>query len=138
MSFHCAMFLMTSVPNSFKGELGQAVAGDVYKGEVVKFDKIGSSLDEMPKDIFEKLSRDQKLLYRYTKAVIFGTVPDNLKDQKPGPLCHARWLTLALSILILNTRTSKEGCQVHCSGLCSHVVQDLQAGCINHGCQAFV
>ena len=96
----------TSGPNSFKGELGQAVAGDVYKEEVAKFDKIGSSLDEMPNDIFEKLSRDQKLLYRYAKAVIFGTVPDNLKDQKPGPLCHARWLTLALRILILYTRTA--------------------------------
>jgi len=33
-----------------------------------------------------------------------GVVPDSLKDQKPGPLNHARWLTLALRILIYYTR----------------------------------
>jgi len=44
-------------------------------------------------------------LYEYTIAVKTGIVPDTLKDQKPGPLNHARWLTLALRILIFYTRS---------------------------------
>ena len=80
----------TSGPTSFKGELGQEVAGDVHKADVIKFEKIDSTLSDIPDDVSGSLSRDQKLLYRYAKAIMHGTVPDNLKDQKPGPLCHAR------------------------------------------------
>jgi hypothetical protein len=96
----------TSGPNSFKGELGKEVAGDIHLRDVVTFEPIESSLEDIPEDIFKGLSRDQQLLFKYAKAIIAGTVPVSLKDQKPGPLCHARWLTLALRDMILYTRTS--------------------------------
>ena len=54
----------TSGPNSFKGELGQEIAGDVHKKDVVQFDKIEAAIDEIPEEIFNYLSRDQKLLNR--------------------------------------------------------------------------
>ena len=86
----------TSGPNSFKGDLGKEIAGDIHLQSVVAFDKIGGILEDIPDTVFEDLSRDQKLLFRYAKAIIAGEVPSDLKDQKPGPLCHSRWLTLAL------------------------------------------
>lgn len=95
----------TSGPTSFKGELGIEVAGDIHLQDVVTFEPVESTLDDIPEDIFKGLSRDQQLLYKYAKAIIVGTVPVSLKDQKPGPLCHARWLTLALRVMILYTRT---------------------------------
>ena len=94
----------TSGPNSFKGDLGMEIAGDIHKNEVVPFEKIEANVDDISEEILADLSRDQKLLYRYAKAIIAGTVPADLKDQKPGPLCHSRWLTLALRLMILYTR----------------------------------
>ena len=46
-------------------------------------------LEDIPEDILKGLSRDQQLLFKYAKAIIAGTVHVSLKDQKPGPLCHA-------------------------------------------------
>ena len=80
------------------------IAGDIHKSEVVSFDKVEANLDDISEEILKDLSRDQNLLYRYAKAIISGTVPTDLKDQKPGPLCHSRWLTLALRLMILYTR----------------------------------
>jgi hypothetical protein len=71
----------TSGPTFFKGEHDQEVAGDVHKTEVIKFEKIDSTL----RDISGSLSSDQKLLYRYAKEIMRATVPDNLNDQKPWP-----------------------------------------------------
>lgn len=51
------------------------------------------------------MSRDYVILYRYTKAVISGSVPPDLVSQKPGLLNHARWGTLAQRLHILYTRT---------------------------------
>ena len=94
----------TSGPTSFKGELGKAVAGDIHKKDVVKFNPIDSSLQIIPDHILEKLSRDQKLMYKYASAIMTGHVPVSLQNQKPGPLNHARWLTLVLRTMIEYTR----------------------------------
>ena len=117
----------TSGPTSFKGEIGQSLSGDIHKKEVVEFDIISSTLPEISVDILKELSRDQKLLYRYAKAIMTGIVPDSLQTQKPGPLNHARWLTLALRAMILYTRTLAPSDalidNVKCrSSLCGNVV----------------
>ena len=96
----------TSGPNSFKGELGKEVAQDLHEQTVEDFEAISSSLPDISETIVADLSRDQKLLYKYAKAIMIGSVPDDLQYQKPGPLCHVRWLTLALRIMIKYTRTS--------------------------------
>lgn len=44
-------------------------------------------------------------MYRYTKGIAAGNIPDDLASQIPGPLNHSRWLTLALRLLLLYTRT---------------------------------
>ena len=62
-------------------------------------------VDELDDDILKDLSRDQKLLYHYCQAVGTGHVPPDLAVQVAGPLNHARWLTLAVRLLQLYTRT---------------------------------
>ena len=41
------------------------------------------------------LSKDQLYLKRICQAVMSGDVPEDLANMEPGPLSHARWLTLA-------------------------------------------
>jgi hypothetical protein len=53
----------------------------------------------------ELLSDDQRLLMEYMFGVAEGKIPDKFVYRKPGPLNHARWLTTAVRILILYTRT---------------------------------
>ena len=55
--------------------------------------------------VVKDLSRGQKLLYQYIKAVSEGQVSLRLATQKVGPLNHSRWVTLAIRILQLYTRT---------------------------------
>ena len=90
----------TSGPSSFKGELGKQLTCDIHLEPVADFEPIESELENVSEDVLNNLSRDENLLYRYSKAIMFGEVPDDLKLQKPGPVFHARWLTLALRILI--------------------------------------
>ena len=47
------------------------------------------------------MSVDQVLLYRGCRALIEGRVPADLAKRALGPICHARWLTLALRIVFL-------------------------------------
>ena len=110
---HCDGGYGTSGPDSFKGPLGQSCArNNIHEMDVVDFRKIPSNLLELKEPVVKQLSRDQNLLYRYIKAIDSGVLPDNLVGQVPGPPCHARWLTLAVRLMILYTRTA-----VPCCGL---------------------
>ena len=69
------------------------------------FEAVETSIEEVTEEIFKSLSRDQKLLYQYIIAISEGQVPQTLAAQKAGPISHLRWLTLAICILQLYTRT---------------------------------
>ena len=98
----------TSGPKSFKGPLGQAVAGDIHRQPLVDFQPIPTnSLPEIPDQVADDLSTDQRLLLRYSRAVAAGAVSPELARAKPGPLNHSRWLTLAIRVLVLYTRTAE-------------------------------
>ena len=73
----------------------------------VDFDTVESSLGDLDESVWKDLSRDQQLLYRWTKAVESGVVPDNLAGQVAGPVYHSRWLTLAVRLLQLYTKTAE-------------------------------
>ena len=73
--------------------------------DLINFTPIESPLPDLPDHIWKDLSADQKLLYQYVKAIQEGWVPPSLKLCKYGPLNHSRWLTLAIRLLILYTRT---------------------------------
>ena len=51
------------------------------------------------------LSDDQRLLLEYMFGISEGKVDDKFVFRKPGPLNHSRWLTTAIRIMILYTRT---------------------------------
>ena len=98
--------LGTSGPNSFKGPLGQACAVDeIHLTPVVNFAPISSTVPELPQPVIHDLSRDQQLLYGYAKGISSGKLPERLIQQKPGPINHSRWLTLAIRIMIIYTRS---------------------------------
>ena len=90
---HCDGGHGTSGPDSFKGPLGQACTGDVHLGNIAKFTPISTSLPDLDESVWRDLSRDQKLLYRYAKAIAAGSVSDNLAAQVAGPSNHSRWHT---------------------------------------------
>ena len=95
----------TTGPESFGGEIGKAAKEDLHLKDVVEFEKMETNLEDIEKEVLEDLSRDQKLLYQYIKAISEGEVSQRLSIQKVGPLNHSRWLTLAIRILQLYTRT---------------------------------
>ena len=99
----------TSGPNTFNGSMGKTLTQvDVHSKIVVEFEPIKApSLPVLPDSIVKDLSRDQELLYKYSRAVDTGILPDNVANQKPGSINHARWLTLCLSALIDYTRDPK-------------------------------
>ena len=99
----------TSGPNTFNGPMGKALTrADIHSKKVVAFKPIRApSLPDLSERIVKDLSRDQNLLYKYSKAVDTGDLPHEIAKQKPGPISHARWLTLCLSALIDYTRDAK-------------------------------
>ena len=68
----------TSGPDSFQGPLGQECKGKIHLLVVVAFVPIPTSLPDMDENVWSDLSRDQKLLYRYCKAISAGEMPANL------------------------------------------------------------
>ena len=96
----------TSGPESFKGPIGKACTQDLHLLPVVEFEKVETSLSDLEEKVWKDLSRDQKLLYRWTKAVEAGVVPPELAIQVAGPINHSRWLTLAIRTLELYTKTT--------------------------------
>ena len=95
----------TTGPESFGGDIGKAAKENLHEKDVVDFEMMETNLEDISEDVYEDLSRDQKLLYDYIKAISIGKVPQKLAIQKVGPLNHSRWLTLAIRILQLYTRT---------------------------------
>ena len=73
---------------------------------VVNFNKISTTISELPNTVWCDLSRDKKLVYQYTIAVSRGLVENRLAEQVVGPINHSRWLTLATRVLVKYTRTA--------------------------------
>jgi hypothetical protein len=97
----------TSGPTSFNGEMGKRCSDKLHLEDVQKFEAVDTSLKDIDDEVVKDLSRDQNLLYRYIKAIKAGSLPANLATQKAGPINHSRWLTLAIRLLQLYTRTSQ-------------------------------
>ena len=88
----------TSGVNCYSGELGPLIKDDVHEYEVNdKFEKLDFAIDlrEVPKEIVEDLSTDQKYMYKITKMIITGELDYDVMKQVIGPLNHSRWLTTA-------------------------------------------
>ena len=96
----------TSGPNSFTGPIGQKCQQDIQDQAQVDFDPIPTTLEIMPDNILKDLSHDQRLLYEYCLGISIGKVKQVWADRKISPVNHARWLTLAVRIMQIYTRTT--------------------------------
>ena len=97
----------TAGPKSFKGPLGRKLCEDVHQLPVVEFQPIPTYVQEPTDEVWSDLSADQQLLSSYCRAVAAGRVPAATARRKPGPVNHSRWLTLAIRLLVLYTRTDQ-------------------------------
>ncbi|XP_052130929.1 uncharacterized protein LOC127751420 [Frankliniella occidentalis] len=85
----------TNGPRAYKGPIGRQLP-DCHLLPVVNFAAIPV---ELPSLSVPDLSTDQTYLLKMSHAVASGTVPPEVADLKPGPLNHARWLTLACRLM---------------------------------------
>ena len=74
---------------------------------MVNFSPISSTVPELPDSVLKDLSRDQKLLHSYARGISAGQLSETLIQQKPGPINHSRWLTLAIRIMVCYTRAEE-------------------------------
>ena len=107
----CGLFQLhdgkTSGPNSFKGPLGKQLEDNLTKFPPVKFARIkNKDFPNIPVDVVDDLSTDQRYLYRICCAIQEGQLENGLADCQPGPLNMARWLTLANRIARLYVATA--------------------------------
>ena len=61
--------------------------------------KFQDMLENYPDEVVADLSHDQYYGYRICLAIMTGDLKADLALLEVGPLCHARWLTLACRIL---------------------------------------
>ena len=93
-------------PKKYKGPIGQkASASDLHNLPIVDFVPIHSEIDSyVNSNILSDLSTDQRKLYEYCIGISKGFISPKYSIKKPGPVYHARWLTLALRIMMVYAR----------------------------------
>ena len=92
--------------NKLGGPIGKLLDGDeLYRSAPVRFEPVECGFERPEPADIEDLSDDQRMLLEYMFGVSSGSVDEKFLMRKPGPLCHSRWLTTAIRILILYTRT---------------------------------
>jgi len=97
----------TQGPTTFNGPLGRLCSQDIHNEIVIDFQPIPNPVAEICSlDECSDLSNDQKLLLHYCVGIGSGSISPTFEKYKIGPLNHARWLTLAIRLLCLYTRTS--------------------------------
>ena len=98
---------VTKGPDSFSGPVGSTLTQNIWEDPVVNFAKIEGNVLDLPEEVVKELSRDQRLGYRYAKAIQSGVMPDDLAGQVIGPMITSRWNTAAVRVLCKYTRTKK-------------------------------
>lgn len=97
----------TAAGDRWTGPVGQRLHDNIYLETPVKFQPVASPLQRPSEDILSDMSNDQRLLLEYVLAINSGTIPNRFVYHKPGPAVQSRWLTTAIRIQIIYTRTSE-------------------------------
>ena len=100
MNFVVAIFVVA---------LAQKCAENIHLIPPVPFNLIKMNINAgfLKTEIKNDLSNDQKLLLEYCVSISSGEIDKSLVSRKLSPLCHSRWLTLAIRSLALYTREKK-------------------------------
>ncbi|XP_047127788.1 uncharacterized protein LOC124808635 [Hydra vulgaris] len=97
----------TNTPQTFFDEIGKGAAQDLHHKPIAKFEPVLTSLVFPENSVINDLSSDQRLLLEYVCGISSGVVNPVYAHYKIGPVNHARWLTLAIRILVLHSRTEQ-------------------------------
>lgn len=89
--------------NTLSGPIGKQL-NDVENFPVAKFRPVKFQQIDMEENI--KISTDQSLLLELCQAISKGRIPPTLAKRKIGPICKARWVTIAIRILRLYVSTT--------------------------------
>lgn len=90
----------TTGPKSFTGVLGKKLK-DCKKSDMVEFESISCEYFPNLDDYQNKLSQDQKYLYKMCRAIISGTCCVRLANLKPGPLNRLQSISTMLILSAL-------------------------------------
>lgn len=103
----------TSGPREYSGPIGKQLAGCENK-TTVSFCAVAGNLPDLPKNVVDELSTDQKYLYEICQAVSTGSYTPELANRQLVKLAHSRWLTSVNRILRLyvSTLNSSENLQL--------------------------
>ena len=95
---------VTQGPRAFAGSIGKLLSRNVELLPVIEYDMI--EFESTDQDfVISDLSTDQKLLLQMCQGISNGCITPELANRTPGPVCHSRWLTLAIRILRLYVST---------------------------------
>lgn len=94
----------TSGPKEYSGPIGKQLVGCETKTPV-SFCAVAGNLPDLPRNVIDDLSTDQKYLYQMSNAVSTGFCAPELANRQPGKMAHSRWLTTANRILRLYIST---------------------------------
>ena len=93
----------TNSRTGWSGDLGKLLkkTGDMKINYDFEAIDLGPGHIELPEDVLNDLSTDQKLLYDRATAVRTGKLSREVALKKGGSLVHSRWLTFASELLLL-------------------------------------
>ncbi len=97
----------TAAGNKWTGPIGATFTEDIHLKAPVQFQPVSTTVLRPSDQVMADLSTDQRLLLDYVLATSSGNLTAKIVHRKPGPACTSRWLTAAIRILILYTRTEK-------------------------------
>ncbi|XP_065649532.1 uncharacterized protein LOC136078212 [Hydra vulgaris] len=105
----CELDGSTNGPKSYKGLIGDAASHQtLHKQLLVEFVPIYSEIELFVRsEVISDLTADQRKLYEYCVGISKGFISKKFLSKQPGPIFHARWLTLALRIMMVYVRTNK-------------------------------
>ena len=82
----------TSGPNSFSGPIGNAIKDNVHHLDIINFARIIERVNKLSEEIINSLSEDQRYLYKISRGIMAGRLPDQMITSAPGALNHARYI----------------------------------------------
>ena len=105
----CELDGNTNGSKYYKGPIGDAASHQTLHEQLfVEFVLIYSEIELfVSSEVISDLSTDQRKLYEYCVGISKGFISKKFLAKKPGKIFHARWLTLALRIMMVYVRTDK-------------------------------
>ncbi|CAG9830028.1 unnamed protein product [Diabrotica balteata] len=97
----------TSNPTEYSGPIEKQLVAYENK-PTLTFSAVIDNLPDLPKNVVNELSTDQKYLYEICQAVLTGFCTPELANRQAGKMAHSRWLTTANRLLRLYEKADEQ------------------------------